>query len=110
VGSRRNRSWSPDLRRGATDRGSSPAPMDVDVPDSGLSLLARLTLTGEGSSMPRENERRDETLFRRLGVSLEERLGLTGDASGTLPVKKRRGRPPKAIRERRDERRDAFGC
>jgi hypothetical protein len=82
--------------------------MDVDPPPS---LLARLTSAGEGPSTSGAEERTNETLFRRMGVGLAERLELRENVEEAPKSKKRRGRPPKAIRERLDaERREHGGA
>ncbi|KAJ7810022.1 hypothetical protein B0H14DRAFT_2607646 [Mycena olivaceomarginata] len=87
----------------------SPALMDIDLPNSGSSLLTQLMIPGEGPSSSMQDNQQGETLFKRMAMSLEERLGLPGDAGKTLKGKKRRGRPPKAIREHLDAERHEHG-
>ncbi|KAJ7798049.1 hypothetical protein B0H14DRAFT_2618253 [Mycena olivaceomarginata] len=64
--------------------------MDIDLPNSGSSLLTQLMIPGEGPSSSMQDKQQGETLFKRMAMSLEERLGLPGDAGKTLKGKKRR--------------------
>ncbi|KAJ7796610.1 hypothetical protein B0H14DRAFT_2619734 [Mycena olivaceomarginata] len=75
----------------ATVKELSPALMDIDLPNSRSSLLTQLMIPGEGPSSSMQDKQQGETLFKRMAMSLEERLGLPGDAGKTLKGKKRQG-------------------
>ncbi|KAF8193232.1 hypothetical protein K438DRAFT_1761939 [Mycena galopus ATCC 62051] len=108
-----HRSPSPlrwDSRVGTTERGIAPAPIEDDPP---AALLDRLEQPPEHPSSPPYQE---STLFRRMGVSLEERMGhhapmdgMTEETDATSKVKRRRGRPNKAARDRLDAERRKHG-